>query len=118
MSTRGGRTTGRGHDRGRGPDRGRGAARAGNLVDANLVAMIPELRELQDQQKEIHELRANGHGGVAQGENILDAPQQPQQQEEVATAAAASPVAEAAAMLVYQEPLLGRWRRVKLADFK
>lgn len=38
MSARGGRTTD--HGRGRGP--GRGAARAGNLVDADLVAMITE----------------------------------------------------------------------------
>ena len=46
MSTRG-RKTG---VRGRGANRGQGAAKAGNPVDAILVAMIAELRrELQEQ---------------------------------------------------------------------
>ena len=112
MSTRG-RKTG---VRGRGANRGQGAAKAGNPVDAILVAMIAELRrELQEQWREIHELKINGHGGERQGENV---PIAPQQQEGVVAATAPVPAVEIVARPVYQEPVLIRWRRVKPTDFE
>ncbi|KAK6146375.1 hypothetical protein DH2020_020244 [Rehmannia glutinosa] len=101
-------------ERGRGARRGRPTTRRTRDIptNANLIEMIANLqRQLQSQQSEINELRANNNRRETHDEPT---PITPQHQERVVEA----PTVHATVRSISQEPLLVRWKRVKPTDFE